>query len=164
MIAEKYNLNFVDSGSMLRESAETELGKKAKEYTDKGIYVPEELYFQILKKYIDEHTDKSKGYVFTGFPRTLEQIPFMENVLRVKLDKVVELVVSPEEYMKRIQKRIELEHRADETPEAINLRLEQHIKKTGPVLDYFRKQGIVAEVNGEGSIEDIFERIILALN
>ena len=52
LLAEKYNLNFLDSGSMLRESFDTDLGKKAKEYTDKGIYVPEEIYFQILKQFI----------------------------------------------------------------------------------------------------------------
>ncbi len=164
LLAEKYNLNFLDSGSMLRESFDTDLGKKAKEYMDKGAYVPEDIYFQILKQFIETKCDKSKGIIMTGFPRTVAQIPFMENELNIKLDHVIDLKVSPEEFMKRLELRRDLEKRDDETPKAIRSRLLEHERKTGPVIDYFREQGIVLEVNGEGSIEDIHQNILNSIS
>ncbi|OGC50454.1 hypothetical protein A2716_04595 [candidate division WWE3 bacterium RIFCSPHIGHO2_01_FULL_40_23] len=156
LIAKKLNLNFLDSGAMLRESSETEMGMKAKEYMDRGEYVPEEIYFQIIKEYVKNRCDANKGFVFTGFPRTVDQIPFMEEELNIKLDKVFNLIVSPDEYMKRIQKRVDLEHRSDEAPEAVLKRLSEHDLKTGPVIEYFKAKGIVEDVDGERSIEEIF--------
>ncbi|MBI4091557.1 nucleoside monophosphate kinase [candidate division WWE3 bacterium] len=163
LLAKKLDLNLLDSGSMLRSSADSEDGKRAKEFIDKGIYVPEELYFRILKNYVESTCDSNKGFVFTGFPRTLKQVPLMENSLEIKLDKVFDLKVGSKEYLKRIRRRAQTEKRSDESPKAVKLRLEQHEKKTGPVLDFYRQRGIVVEINGEGPIAKIHQEIMSKL-
>ncbi len=160
LLAETLNLNQIDTGTMFRESFDTDAGRSAKEYMDKGMYVPEKIVFQMLKEYIDKTCDKSKDFVFTGFPRTLAQIPYMENELSIKIDKVFELKVRINILMERMEKRKTLENRHDETPEAIKMRLTEDEKKAGPVLEYYRDEGIVEEVDGEKTIEEIQEDIM----
>ena len=160
LLAEKLNLNFLDSGTVLRASFDTEFGNKAKEYMDRGELVPDELQFQIVGDYVAKECDPNKGFVFTGFPRTFEQISFMENMFGGGFDKVFVLVVSKEEFLKRLAKRAILENRSDETPEAIEERLSEYNSKTTPVINYYREKGVVEEINGERSVEEIFEDIL----
>lgn len=160
LIAERFNLNFMDSGTVLREVSETSLGKKAKEYSDKGELIPNDLYFEIIREYMTKNYAVSKDFVLTGVPRNVEQIPFVEDVLGIKFDKVVNLVVSEEEFKKRLRKRAEIERRADETDEAIVKRLSLYKEKTEPVLSYYKEKGIVVDVDGEGNIEEIFSEIV----
>lgn len=159
LVADKFKLNFIDSGSVLRESASTKEGKEVKEHIDKGELVPDELYFKVIEKYVQEKCDKNKGFILSGIPRTLNQIPFVEIKLSIKIDKVINLVVSKKEFLKRIKKRVVLEGRSDESEEALLKRLSWYEEKVKPVLDYYRKKGKVVDINGEKAIETIFAEI-----
>ena len=159
LIADKFNLNFIDSGSVLRESISTQEGKEVKEYIDKGELVPNELYFKVIENYVKNNCDNAKGFILSGIPRTLDQIPFVENKLAIKIDKVINLVVSQKEFLSRIKKRVVLEGRSDESDEALLKRLSWYEEKVKPVLDYYRDKIEVVDINGEKDIEVIFTEI-----
>lgn len=163
LIAEKFNSNFIDSGDALRHLKDPELLSLAKMYMDQGLWLPEELYFKIFDSYIVEHYDKAYSFVLTGVPRTVSQIKFLEEHVGIVVDRFINLTVSPEEFWKRMNLRKSQEHRSDDNDELIKSRLKEYEEKTLPVVEYYRSRGKVVDIDGEGSIEEVFSRILVAL-
>lgn len=153
LLAKKLNLPHLQTGELYRQMAKTDspLGKKIKSFLDQGQLVPDREHNSLLKKEIKKPRYK-RGFVLDGSPRTLSQAktqPF-------ETDRVFYLQVSDEENTKRLLKR----GRADDTPALISQRLKIYHQETEPVLDYYRQQGILTEIDGERPIEEIAKDII----
>ena len=194
MLAEEKKLMQVASGDLFRKALqqETELGKKAKIYMEKGQLVPNEITIQMVLERLAE-PDCHNGAILDGFPRNLEQAKALDTALEQvsrAIDKVVYIKVSEEELLKRLSGRWicrqcqapyhevdsppkvtgkcdrcggELYQRADDNVKTIKKRLEVYFKETSPLIDYYQQAGKLLEINGEGSTNEVNERIVTAL-
>jgi adenylate kinase len=194
MLAEKMKLVQVASGDLFRKALqqETELGKKAKVYMEKGQLVPDEITIQMVLERLNA-PDCEKGAILDGFPRNEKQAKALDNALKTlsrAIDKVIYIKVSEAELLKRLSGRWicrkcqtpyhvvdsppkvagkcdrcggELYQRADDNPETVKKRLKVYFEETSPLIDYYKKAGKLVEVNGEGGTEDINRRISAAL-
>lgn len=156
LLAKKLNLPHLQTGKLYRRIAreKSQLGRKVKEFLYKGHLVPDKEHNELLEKEVKKPAYKN-GFVLDGSPRTLNQAktqPF-------KASKVFYLDVSDEENIKRLVKR----GRKDDTPELIAERLRIYHQETEPVLDYYRKKGILEKVDGERPIEPIHQDIMKRL-
>lgn len=156
LLAKKLNLPHLQTGELYREIAKTDssLGFEVKELVSLGQLVPDIKHNQILKEELGKPKYKD-GFVLDGSPRTLKQaksLPFQP-------EKVFYLAVSDEQNMKRLEKR----GRSDDTPAIIAERLRLYHQQTEPILDYYRREGILEEVDGERSVEEIFEDLMSKL-
>lgn len=151
ILGQKLNLPVVITGAIYRQTAllDNDLGRKVKQVMEAGGLIDDEITFQVIDKHLGEIKD---GFILDGFPRTLVQAQRE----MVKIDKVVYVAVSDEEATKRILSRNE---RADDTPEVITKRLEVYHQLTEPILEYYRKDGRLLEIDGSGTIEDVEKRI-----
>ncbi len=165
IIAQKYNIPLIILGDILREAVknQTQLGKIAKEYMDKGELVPDEIVSGIIKEALIKVNAKEKGFILDGFPRTLNQAKVFEKMLEelnINLDKVLFLDVPDEELIKRMLAR----GREDDTEDIIRNRLKVYYEKTAPVINYYEEKGLLIKVNGVGNIEEVTSRIKKALD
>ncbi len=161
--AEKYQLKHVSTGDILRAEikAESPLGLKVKDVIERGELVSDDLLIEILHKVMDENK-QVKGFIFDGFPRTIVQAEALDELmqkLNVGISKVISLDVADEEVISRLLKRAEIEGRKDDNKETINNRLSVYKNQTSPLLEYYDKQNKLAEINGVGSVEEIFDSI-----
>ncbi|NLV76486.1 MAG: adenylate kinase [Tissierellia bacterium] len=193
-IVKKYNIPHISTGDIFRENIKqgTELGKKAKEYIDKGLLVPDDIVVSIVKDRILEE-DCKNGFLLDGFPRTLNQGEALDDELsqmNLKLDKVININVEKEVLIERtIGRRIckdcgatyhikfnppvkegicdncggKLYQRDDDTQETIEKRIEVYQKQTKPLIDYYTKKGLILNVDGTKKISEIFDEIVEAL-
>jgi adenylate kinase len=163
-IIEKYGLIHLSTGDLLRSQKElrTPLGLEAEKLMKKGQLVPDEVVVGMISSALDANPE-AKGFLFDGFPRTAAQAESLDNLLELKessISVMLALEVSEAELMKRILKRGESSGRSDDKDETIiAARIEEYKNKTEAVADYYRKTNKVVMVPGEGSIDDIFERI-----
>lgn len=182
-LTEKFNWKYIPVGELLRKNIRkgTKIGKKAEEYVEDGELVPNELVSKMLEKKLEKI---DKGFILDGFPRNLEQAKILDKF--AKIDKVVYIDIPKEESIKRLSNRRqcrkcgeiynllykkpekkgicdkcggELYQREDDKPEAIKERLDTFEKETKPVIEYYRKKGILEKVDGVGSIEEVNKRI-----
>ncbi|MFT4308060.1 MAG: adenylate kinase family protein [Candidatus Woesearchaeota archaeon] len=156
LIAEYFGLTHVDMGAQLRQVAaeDSDRGKRIREIMDVGDLVPIELTVEIFSEALSK---PDKGFVIEGFPRTQEQLAAIKD--RISFDLAVFIDVSDEESMKRIIKRVELEGRSDDTPEAIARRLEIYHTQTELLLRDYTDQGILVRIDGEQTPEEVFADI-----
>ena len=163
-LAGKYNLLHLSTGDMLRAeiAAGTELGRRMSAIMASGELVPDEVVIDMIAHKIDITKDKA-GFIFDGFPRTVEQAEALQKMLGsrgMKIDLMLVLEVGDAELMGRMKKRALVSGRPDDADEAIiNNRIAVYRAKTEPVIAYGRKAKVCREVNGVGSIEDIFSRL-----
>ncbi len=163
-LAEKFNLLHLSTGDMLRaEIAEgTDLGKRMSSIMSIGELVPDEVVIEMIADKIDHSTGRA-GFLFDGFPRTVEQTIALEKMLNergMKIDSMLLLDVDHEELVKRLIGRAELSGRPDDKdPAVIENRIDVYREKTEPIINYCREKGLYQPVNGMGTIEDIFERL-----
>ena len=194
LLVQKYGLNYVEMGKILRSIAESDntYAGIVKETIDKGELVPDEYVRLIAWDHINKQ-DKEKGFWFDGYPRSLEQFEYLEDMLRKfgkKIDWVIYLYISPEESIRRLSARRicekcgeifnlvtnppknpeicdkcggKLTQREDDQPGAIKRRLELFNERTKPILEKARQENILMEVNGERPIEQIHEEIVSRL-
>lgn len=168
-ISAKYNYRHVSTGDMLRSKIErkTELGLKAKTYMDKGDLVPDDVIIGMVENTITETKDVN-GIILDGFPRTIPQAEALDNMLdknNLKITDVLFLDVKKEVIIKRLEKRSEIENRKDDSDISIvENRITVYKKKTAPVIDYYKKQDKLKELDGVGEIDEIFENIEKLLN
>jgi adenylate kinase len=154
----------LSTGDMLRAeiAAGTELGKKMSSIMSKGELVPDEVVIEMIAAKIDS-TKGCSGFLFDGFPRTVEQTAALEKMLKgrnMKIDSMLVLEVDHDELVKRLIARAELSGRPDDKdPAVIENRIDVYKAKTEPIIDYCRQRGIYTPVNGMGTIEDIFKRL-----
>ena len=160
----RYGLKHLSTGDLLRNEIcrDTPLGKEAQNFMDKGHLVPDEVVIGMISSALDENPD-GKGFLFDGFPRTQAQAKALDNLLTLKkapIAVMLALDVSEEELVKRLLKRGETSGRSDDNNEnVIRARIIEYRSKTAIVADYYEQFDKVVMIKGEGSIEDIFERL-----
>ncbi|WP_352420927.1 adenylate kinase [Proteiniphilum sp.] len=162
-LVEKYALKHLSTGDILRSEikAGTELGKLADSYMSKGHLVPDELVIDILDSLIGKHRD-AKGFIFDGFPRTLAQGEALGKMLEKHgegIDAVLSLEVEEEELIDRLLKRGQISGRTDDNRETIESRLKVYHSQTEPLKEFYRTHGTLKNIEGVGSIDDIFGSI-----
>ena len=163
-IIEKFHLVHLSTGDLLRSqiAQQTALGLEAKKLMDKGHLVPDEVVVGMISTALEENP-QAKGFLFDGFPRTAAQAEALDSLLEIKKTPVkvmLALDVSEDELVKRILKRGQSSGRSDDTDEAIiAARVAEYKNKTEAVADYYRKSNKVVMVPGEGSMDEIFERL-----
>jgi adenylate kinase len=163
-IIEKYKLVHISTGDLLREevAAQTELGMRAKTIMDKGELVSDEIVIGMIRKKVGENQGGA-GFIFDGFPRTVEQARELRKVLTDYDERVtvmIALEVSREELVKRLLKRGKETGRTDDNMETINNRIDVYNNQTLPVTYYYTKMRKFEAVDGTGSIDKIFGRIV----
>ncbi len=167
LLAEAFSIPAISTGDIFRFNVknETELGKQAKAFMDRGEYVPDSLTNALVRDRLS-HPDAGLGFLLDGYPRTVDQVHELDAILNESsrsLDVVVQLTADNEELIRRLAKRAEIEGRADDTPEVIRRRLEVYDSQTAPLIDIFAGRGLVAMIDGLGEISEVTERIIEAL-
>jgi adenylate kinase len=164
-LAERYNLVYLSTGEMLKEEIGrgSDVGKSVQEICDRGDLVPDEIVIRLIEKHIQRNPE-ANGFIFKGFPRTLVQAYILDGLLR-KIGSSVAFALDIQcntlELIKRLDARGRTDRRMpyDMETSTIVHRLEQHEQICLPVVEYYRKQGILTVINGEGSPEEVWSRI-----
>ena len=165
----KYNLAHLSTGDIFRANikGETELGKLAKSYMDKGNLVPDEVTIKMLEAELNKRPEAT-GFIFDGFPRTKAQAAALDELLAKKntaISAMLALEVGEEELRQRLAKRAETSGRPDDAnPKIIQNRIDVYQKETAPVKDFYAQQGKLKEIAGEGSIDAITQRLFAAID
>ncbi len=165
----KYDLVHLSTGDIFRANikGETELGKLAKQYIDKGDLVPDEVTIGMLESEVDKNSN-ANGFIFDGFPRTTVQAEALEQFLASKNTKIsvmLALDVEDDELVKRILLRAKDSGRADDADESIiRNRIEVYNKHTAVVADFYAAQNKFEKIDGVGSIDEISERLYNAID
>ena len=159
LLSKQLNIEYLSSGHIFREMAKekTPIGRYLKEVMNSGALIPDDKTFEIIEEYLAK-PEYRKGYILDGFPRTVPQAEVFKN----GLERVIYLKVSDKEALWRISGRVS--DRQDETLIAIRKRIELFHEFTVPVIEYYRKKGILEEVDGERDIQVIFNDILERLN
>ena len=193
-IVEKYDVPHISTGDIFRENIKngTPLGKKAKEYMDRGELVPDELVIDLATSRLLEDDCKG-GYLLDGFPRTVHQAEELDKFLAKhdsKIDLVIDLVAGKEVLIPRITGRrvcktcgasfhvtnippkkegicdycgSALVQRADDTVETVTNRIEVYESQTAPLIDYYEKAGNIAHIDGTGDLDRITADVFKAI-
>ena len=161
LIAEKYGLSHISTGSLIRQEVESgsDFGKTLKQKINNGELISDAELFSILEK---APISAQKGFILDGTPRNIYQAKELENVFSkvgVNIDRVILLTLPHDESIARLQKRAEIEHRQDDNPEAIQKRLDLYTNETLPVIEYYRSQNKLIEIDGLPDIDTIFKDI-----
>lgn len=162
-LSQKYGLEHVSTGEMLRAEieADTEFGRLADSYISKGNLIPDEVMISKLNELMEKRNGV-KGFIFDGFPRTIAQGEALNTMMDYHDEKVtivISLEVEEEELINRILKRGEVSGRSDDNRETVELRLKVYHKKTEPLKNFYKEQGKLEEVIGQGSVNEVFETI-----
>ena len=192
-VADALSVSRVSSGDLLREHRNrgTELGRLAGSYMDRGALVPDDVTIEMVMDWIDD-PDRRRGFVLDGFPRNLAQARALDDRLgeAESIDTVLYMDVSTDELTRRITGRLlcracqtpyheafsppsregecdlcgnELYRRADDMPEAVNTRIEVYQEQTEPLVAYYRERGNLADIDGEGSMDEVTKALVEAL-
>jgi len=185
LVSDRYEIPKISTGEIMREEVNegTELGKEVQSYMDSGELVPDEVVIEIIKKRIHED-DCKNGFILDGFPRTIRQAEELAEI--TKIDVVLNLTAPHEVIIERLSGRVtcrkcaaiyhltnikpkqegvcdkcggELYHREDQTPEAVERRLNVYEGSTKPLVEYYRAKDLLLEINVEGSKEDVGKRV-----
>lgn len=162
-IIEKYGFGHISTGDVLRAemSNDTELGKVAKDYIEKGQLVPDSLIIDMLAKTLDGFKE-SNGIIFDGFPRTTAQAVALKKMLQARggdVSVMVNLIVDEQELLTRLLKRGETSGRSDDNLETIQKRIDTYNSQTAPVIDFYKGEGKLANIEGVGTIDSIFGKV-----
>jgi adenylate kinase len=167
VISGRLGVPAISTGDIFRAnvSQETPLGLEAKRYMDAGEYVPDEVTNAMVRSRIAE-PDAEGGFLLDGYPRTVAQVEELDPMLSDsghELDAVVVLTVDQEELVARLLKRAEIEGRADDTEDVIRKRQQVYADQTAPLIAVYRDRGLLREVDGMGSVDDVSARVFAAL-
>ena len=166
-LTERFGIPAIATGDIFRANIknQTPLGVEVKAIVDAGDYVPDSLTNALVTSRLEEE-DALDGFLLDGYPRTTDQIAFLDDLLAKRgqsLDAVIQLVADQDEVVTRLRKRAIEQGRTDDTEEAIRHRQEVYARETAPLIPVFRERGILIEVDGLGEIDDISARIAEAL-
>ena len=166
-ITAAYGIPDVSTGDIFRANIknQTPLGVQVKAIIDSGDYVSNDLTNALVKSRLEEG-DALGGFLLDGYPRTLEQVAYLDELLASKgqaLDAVIQLVADQDAVVARLRKRAIEQGRTDDTEEAIRHRQEVYARETSPLIAVFRDRGLLIEVDGLGEIDDVARRISDAL-
>jgi len=163
LLVKQLDVPHISTGALLRDAAKrgTVLGLQAKAISDRGDLVPDDVIAGMLEERLGRK-DVSNGFILDGYPRNLAQAKSL-TILLERLDQPVEeailIDIKPHQIIKRIAKRAQEEGRADDTEETVRNRLRVYAEQTAPVADYYAERGLLTRVLGDGSIDEIFQRI-----
>lgn len=159
-IAESLDIPHISTGEILRNAiaSQTPLGKKAQGYVDQGKLVPDELLFDLVRDRLQQ-SDANKGWILDGFPRTVGQASFLENLLQ-ELNQTndycaLNLEVPDEILITRLLSR----GRRDDNEETIRTRLDVYRNETAPVIDFYRSRSALKDINGDRPMEEVAESL-----
>ena len=165
MLAERYNLHYISTGKILRQEIKdnTDIGKLAKPYMEKGAIVPDEYAIKLIERKMAEN-DKSNGFIFKGFPRTMVQAYILDGMLHKvgsTITSVFELKITATEAVKRLVDRSKTNQRRpyDMQIETIISRLEEYEQRTLMAKDFYDKKHLLHTVDGQGSEKEVLKRI-----
>jgi adenylate kinase len=187
MLRAHYGIPHIATGDMLRAEiqAGTELGRQAQPILAAGKYVSDDIMIGMIRNRL-RSPDCEPGFIIDGFPRTVPQANALDTLmveLRKRFDRVIYLKVDIEELLRRLSGRLvcpqcqrtyppetkacaadhsRLVQREDDKPEAVRPRIEIYLEKTVPVLDHYRAAGLVSEIDGRGTIEEISRQVLAA--
>lgn len=161
LLSDAYKIPHLSTGEIFRTAIKnkTELGKKVTSILDAGELVPDEIVVALVKEELKKEK-YNDGYILDGFPRTVAQAEAYDNFLKEQgksLYAFILLRVPQKELIDRILSRGE--GRSDDSEDKIKTRLEVYWNETLPVQEHYQEQGLVEEIDGVGSVEDIFARI-----
>lgn len=186
-LAERYKVPHISTGDIFRKNIKerTPIGVEAKSYIDKGQLVPDEVTIRIVKDRLQEK-DCENGYLLDGFPRNVFQAKALDDFSEV--DKVVNIDVPLHKLMRRITGRRvcgkcgesyhidyldgktecgkcggNLTQRADDNEETVKSRLDVYVGQTAPLTEYYKKRGVLVDVDGDGTMDEVFETIVRKL-
>lgn len=167
-IIDHYNLAHISTGDMFRMhiSQNTTLGQKVKGILADGLLVPDSVTIEMLEEEVNQKPDVA-GFIFDGFPRTVNQAEALDAFLSNKGEKinlVLQLEVTQEVIQARIAERQKVSGRADDEAEKLLRRIDEYFEKTIHVLPYYEEQNKVVKINGIGEIEAIFQDISNAID
>lgn len=167
-LLETFSIPAIATGDIFRKNIaeETPLGIEVKAIVDAGDYVPDSLTNALVSSRLEEE-DALDGFLLDGYPRTLEQVSYLDNLLAARgqsLDAVIQLVADQEEVVARLRKRAIAQGRTDDTEEAIRHRQQVYGRETTPLIAVYRERALLIEVDGLGEIDDVSSRIFEALD
>ena len=167
-LREHLQVPHISTGELLRAAVASgsALGLQAKAVMEAGNLVSDDIVLGMLEERLLK-PDTSNGFILDGYPRNLVQARALDALLaRIgqPADVAVQLDVATELLVDRLSGRAKLEGRADDSPDAVRKRLAVYSEQTAPVVDFYRNQGKLACVHGEGGMEDVFVRILEAIN
>jgi adenylate kinase len=166
-LLETFSIPAIATGDIFRKNIaeETPLGIEVKAIVDAGDYVPDSLTNALVSSRLED-ADALEGFLLDGYPRTLEQVSYLDNLLAGRgqsLDAVIQLVADQEEVVARLRKRAIAQGRTDDTEEAIRHRQQVYGRETTPLIAVYRDRALLIEVDGLGEIDDVSSRISEAL-
>ena len=166
-ISERLSVPAISTGDIFRANAqgETELGKRAKQYMDRGEYVPDSVTNAMVKDRLAAE-DAAQGFLLDGYPRTEAQVHELDAMLAeagLALDVVLEITADSEVVVERLLKRATEQNRADDTESVIRRRLEVYAEQTEPLASLFEARGLLVRVDGIGDVDEVTERMMAAL-
>lgn len=166
-ISERLGIPAISTGDIFRANVagETELGKQAKQYMDKGEYVPDSVTNAMVKDRIAQD-DAAEGFLLDGYPRTEAQVNELDAMLAeagLALDVVLEITAENEVVVERLLKRASEQNRADDTEPVIRRRLEVYAGQTAPLAALYEAKGLLVRADGIGAVDEVTERIMTAL-
>ncbi|MDO5617371.1 adenylate kinase [Kocuria sp.] len=166
-ISERLGIPAISTGDIFRYNIKngTELGKEAQSYTDAGNLVPDSVTNRMVRDRLAED-DAQNGFLLDGYPRNAAQVEELDSILAERgenLDVVLQLTADTEELVARLLGRAAEQGRADDTEDVIRHRLDVYEQETAVVVDLYAARGIVREVDGLGSIDQVTERIVTTL-
>jgi adenylate kinase len=166
-LAEAFKIPAISTGDIFRENVknETELGKQAKSFMDRGEYVPDSLTNALVRDRLD-WDDAKDGFLLDGYPRTADQVEELDRILSDKgesLDAVVQITADTDEVVRRLLNRAVEQGRADDTEAVIRHRLDVYAEQTAPLIEVYSNRQLVVEVDGLGAVEVVTSRILEAL-
>ncbi|MFM2180781.1 MAG: adenylate kinase [Actinomycetota bacterium] len=166
-LATHYGIAHISTGEMLRNAIKhgTPVGKVVKDIIDNGGLVADDLIGSLVKGRLGESDARTRGYLLDGFPRTLPQAQLLDDIARARpVNVVVDLEVPREMVIARLSARLAAENRADDSPEAVERRLALYEEQTAPLIAHYRKQGVLAVVDGVGTPDEVFARLVSAIH
>ena len=165
LLKEHFGIEHVSTGEVIRGHIRqgTELGRQVQACIERGELAPDALVIKMIADYVAEHKD-SNGCIFDGFPRTPAQAEAFDEILAengLQVDLMVRIVVEEQELIRRILLRGKDSGRADDaSEEVIRQRLEVYWAQTAIVAEHYKAQGKYVKVDGEGTIDEVFDRIV----
>lgn len=157
----------ISTGDLLRAevAADSPLGLQAKEVMARGDLVSDEILLGMLRDRFSRD-DTRAGFILDGYPRNLAQAAALDELLASlgqKFDAAVQLTVDNEQIVERLAGRAKAEGRADDAPDSVRKRLQVYDQQTAPVIEFYRQHGQLTVVDGVGSLEAVFNRIVEAI-
>ena len=167
-LAERLGVPAISTGDIFRSNIKngTELGRRVQDVTASGALVPDELTNELVRDRLAQ-ADAVDGFLLDGYPRNVAQVAALDEILAAaghELDIALELTVDPQVVVERLTRRAEIEGRADDTEDVVRHRLDVYAEQTAPISQVYAARGLLVQVDGLGSVDDVTARLLAALS